>query len=507
MNTKAPAAERSALVDQKHATLTPSCDTKNGLKSNLRRAIGSLLCLVVFSCVAPPQDFPPHSVQWEMANPELEGTEQLLAKNARHRVLVSVIDAGIDSSHPRLRGNLHPFEVSAELHREWNVPMSRRTYGYGLDLIGKDFFPNYAVIGPYEAPEVSPEPTPSPVVLTSLPTRRTHSEASGSNSPSPNPTATPAYVDISFKLGTGTHGTHVSQLATLGNPAIGLIPVRVLPTVSHEGDQMRMLLDREGVLVEQLIEFLGYLEKGLDFAVSRGAHVASMSLGASLEEITDLGRRASVETFVREHLLAKMLTTWSTTLMVIAAGNERTLLDRPGLSVPATLDSPDILSVGALTKDRRVAHFSNLSRYVDVYMAGTDIASAVPVAYGRWERESGTSMATPLVANLAAQIKLIRPELTASELRALILNTARVVDAPIQAKPSSEGSPENPAGNASGNSSPALPEKITIRIADFKAARRAARRLGSMSQEDRSRLLTPPYVHGQAPLVSSTGAR
>jgi subtilisin family serine protease len=447
--------------------------------SPARRWLGALFCFIFSSCLAPPQNFPVHSVPWELANPEPTGLEGLMEQNTRHRVLVSVLDAGIDSAHPRLQPNLHPFVLTPELHAQWQVPLSQRRYGYGLDLVGNDFFPHYAVIAEEEP----------------------NAEATATPSPGPSP----LYEEISAKLMSGTHGTHVSQLATLGNPAIGLIPVKVLPLVAREtpGGPEAILdsaLNREAIFEAQLVDFIKALEKGLDFSVSNHADIASLSLGVNLEELSDPARRARLQTLIEERINVKLKTTWSSLLIIAAAGNERTLLDRPTLSIPATLEHPDLIAVGALNKDRSIAHYSNFSRFVDVYMQGSDIRSAVPLALGGWENESGTSMATPLVANLAARIKLILPTLSPREVRALILNTARLVEAPIQPRPEGESSTE-------GTATP-LPQTAVIRIADFKRALATAQRLKQIppSAAEARSLLTPPFEHGHAPRLVLPGS-
>lgn len=440
--------------------------------SQARRWLALLLCIVSNSCLAPPQNFPVHSAAWELANPEPTGLDRLMENNNHHQVLVAVLDAGIDSAHPRLQRNLHPFALTPEVHARWQIPLSQRRYGYGLDLVGNDFFPHYAILA-----EAEPNAEATPI---------------------PTPTPTPRYEEISAKLMSGTHGTHVSQLATLGNPAIGLIPVKVLPLVAREvtgGPEVVLdsALNREAIFESQLVDFIQALEKGLDFAVSNRADIASLSLGVNLEELSDPTRRARLQNLIESRISVKLKTTWSSILIIAAAGNERTLLDRPTLSIPATLEHPELIAVGALNKDRSIAHYSNFSRFVDVYMQGSDIHSAVPIALGGWENESGTSMATPLVANLAARIKLILPSLSPREVRALILNTARIVEAPIQPRPEGESSSSSPM--------PPLPQTALIRIADFKKALAMARRLKqiSLSAPEARTLLTSPFEHGHAP--------
>jgi subtilisin family serine protease len=58
---------------------------------------------------------------------------------------------------------------------------------------------------------------------------------------------------------------------------------------------------------------------------------------------------------------------------------------------------------------------------VDVFAPGVDIHSTIPDGY---EANSGTSMAAPVVSGLAALLMAYFPELSAGEVRCVILETA-----------------------------------------------------------------------------------
>ena len=133
---------------------------------------------------------------------------------------------------------------------------------------------------------------------------------------------------------------------------------------------------------------------GIAWAVRNGCQVISMSLGADVPEpspaYSAAGRRALDQG----------------SLIVAAAGNNA---DRPEgdvgfVGVPA--NSPDVLAVGALDPFLEVAWFSARSTavpggQVDLAAPGVDVYSSWPVP-ARYNTISGTSMATPHVAGLAA---------------------------------------------------------------------------------------------------------
>ena len=83
------------------------------------------------------------------------------------------------------------------------------------------------------------------------------------------------------------------------------------------------------------------------------------------------------------------------------------------------------IEVGASTfqdDESLVASFSNYGRKsVDLFAPGMDIYSTVPG--NEYQNNSGTSMAAPVVAGVAALVWSYFPELTAEELREVIIET------------------------------------------------------------------------------------
>ena len=67
---------------------------------------------------------------------------------------------------------------------------------------------------------------------------------------------------------------------------------------------------------------------------------------------------------------------------------------------------------------------------------GEDVLSTVPG--GRWEEMSGTSMATPTVAGAAALMFAENPNLTAAQVRDLLVQTVEV-DSDLKGKVSTSG--------------------------------------------------------------------
>jgi thermitase len=108
-----------------------------------------------------------------------------------------------------------------------------------------------------------------------------------------------------------------------------------------------------------------------------------------------------------------------------AAGNSNTNNDATAM-YPANIDSPNNISVAATTDSDVKASFSSYgATTVNVAAPGVAILSSVPgsgcLAPGCFQMMSGTSMATPFVAGLAALVSREAPQLSAYQVRSIVL--------------------------------------------------------------------------------------
>lgn len=153
--------------------------------------------------------------------------------------------------------------------------------------------------------------------------------------------------------------------------------------------------------------------KAIYYAVNNGATVLNNSWGgpsysAALHEAISYAYSAGV-------------------IFVAAAGNNGSNNDAAPM-YPASYDVPSLIAVAATTDTDALAYFSNFGHNtVDLASPGVFILSTIPG--GGYGSMSGTSMATPFVAGLAALMKAERPTLLGYQAKQIILaNTDVVMD-------------------------------------------------------------------------------
>lgn len=123
-------------------------------------------------------------------------------------------------------------------------------------------------------------------------------------------------------------------------------------------------------------------------------------------------------------------------LFVAASGNANVDNDRRP-HFPASYKLPNVISVAALDRADQLATFSNYgAQNVHVAAPGKDILSTW--LGNDYEEHSGTSMATPVVAGVAALVLSHQPNLTVAELRSLLLRSVDKLPN-LQGKVSSSG--------------------------------------------------------------------
>ncbi|HET8866304.1 MAG TPA: S8 family peptidase [Gracilimonas sp.] len=210
---------------------------------------------------------------------------------------------------------------------------------------------------------------------------------------------------------TSDHGTHVAGIVgairdnNLG--AVGVadnIELMILRTVP-DGDER----DKD-------------VANSIRYAAENGARVINMSFGKGYSP-----QKEYVDAAIR---FADSLGV----LLVSGSGNGSENVDSTA-SFPTRFyenggQAVNYLSVGASswqTDSTLVASFSNYGKStVDIFAPGVDVYSTYPE--NEYQMNSGTSMASPVVAGIAALIMSYYPELPTTEIKEIILETVTKID-------------------------------------------------------------------------------
>ncbi|EMI56966.1 S8 family serine peptidase [Rhodopirellula sallentina] len=194
------------------------------------------------------------------------------------------------------------------------------------------------------------------------------------------------------------HGTHVAgtiAAAANGYGATGIAPdATILPVRVLGADGSGSSND---------------VAAGIRYAAQMGADIINLSLGGNYSRSID----AAIE-------YASSLGS----LVVAAAGNEAASL--PGYPARFSSSNSSVISVGASSSNSALASFSNRvgdSGAVQVDAPGVGVFSTY--LGGRYATLSGTSMASPHVAGLAALALSANTQLTGVQLRNLIVSGTR----------------------------------------------------------------------------------
>lgn len=367
--------------------------------------------------------------QKAIVNP-LAQVENPAESNAKHQVLVAVVDTGIDYNHPYLKNSIH-YTLGEE----------------GITRIGYDFIGDDRFASPYLGITADLTDRSSSSDREDLVKMRKGLEIFLNEHPLFKKYFHPLRA-FDQESGSGFyHGTHVAGLIAYDDERIGLLPYRVLPT-NREWAENKL----EYSLVDALVK-----------ATKDGAKIINLSLGAfkaGVEPDSDFDKvLKEIQKFALDN---------PQVLLVAAAGNDGKWLDpRTRRGYPCGVVAPNILCVGSLGEDGAFSDFTNIPLLPSgvVFTLGEDVISTMPtsscseldnrdfeklaeddvttdrqaelmVKYAdkiktKCEKKrtdfgklSGTSMATPLIARVLAQQFLANgdPNISGEELMKLLFS-------------------------------------------------------------------------------------
>lgn len=223
-----------------------------------------------------------------------------------------------------------------------------------------------------------------------------------------------------------SHGTHVAGILLAGNPYARLLTGRL--TLDHkimpDPCPSRDLSERSAAGVQDFVRFFK----------TNGVRVVNMSWGGSVKDVEGALEKCAIgkNTEERKPLarqffeiekngLEKAIRSSPEILYVAAAGNSNADSSFEE-TIPASLKLPNLLTVGAVDQAGDEAPFTSYGPTVAVHANGYEVESYLPG--GARQKASGTSVASPNVANLAAKMLAVNPRLTPVQVIEIIRTTA-----------------------------------------------------------------------------------
>ncbi len=192
---------------------------------------------------------------------------------------------------------------------------------------------------------------------------------------------------------TGEHGTHIAGIigATYGNGKGG-------SGVASGHDNQLVQVMSVGCSADGENIFTADVVKGINYAASSGADVINMSFGSVGRDRVE--ERAVIDAYNKGVVL------------VAASGNDHSnQIENPGYM-------KEVIAVNGTTSAGALAGWSNYGMVTDISAPGNSILSTMPGS--RYGTMSGTSMAAPVVAGVAALVLDANPNLTPAQVYNII---------------------------------------------------------------------------------------
>jgi hypothetical protein len=226
-------------------------------------------------------------------------------------------------------------------------------------------------------------------------------------------------------MGMWVHGTHVAGIAVEGNPF-----AQVTAVAMHWPHSIVPPIPDEAYVARGAAAF----KASVEHFKKTGARVVNMSwrygpqtyegmlayhnIGKTPEERK---QRANALFEVEKKALHDAIAGAPEILFVAGSGNEDNSADFSQY-IPAGFQLPNLITAGAVDQSGTETAFSTFGKTVVVHANGFEVPSQIPG--GEKMNLSGTSMASPQVANLAAKLFAMKPELTVAQVKELILKGA-----------------------------------------------------------------------------------
>ncbi|MDZ7811724.1 MAG: S8 family serine peptidase [Ideonella sp.] len=234
-----------------------------------------------------------------------------------------------------------------------------------------------------------------------------------------------AFSEDASLAGLYVHGTHVAGIAVEGNPLAQVYAATML--WSHLSEPFKPSEARSKATAAAFTATVqGFKQAGvkvvnMSWRYGPSAYEGAMayhSMGGSPEQRKQEAQRLFK---IERDALRDAIAGAPEIFFVAGSGNEDNSADFEEY-IPAGFSLPNLITVGAVDKAGTETSFSTFGKTVAVHANGFEVEAPVPG--GVRMKLSGTSMASPQVANLAAKLLALKPSLTPVQLKAAIMEGA-----------------------------------------------------------------------------------
>jgi len=221
-------------------------------------------------------------------------------------------------------------------------------------------------------------------------------------------------------FGNYIHGTHVAGIASEGNPFARILIARITFDYHLIPEKPTVEQARKDAAADQAI---------VDYFKQHNVRVVNMSWGGSLKSVDEAlekngegdaekRKQEAREIFdIGKNGLYEALKSAPDILFITAAGNSNNDVNFDEV-IPSSFVLPNLVTVGAVDQAGDETSFTSFGSNVIAYADGFEVESFIPG--GSRLKLSGTSMASPEVANLAAKLFALKPELKPADVINLI---------------------------------------------------------------------------------------